>query len=270
MFFCSCGEALGECPLFRSIAAAFRENGLPFDPRNFGTAYRLSKSERLNRYLTGQLPMLRSTVAERCRDWFVALIPPMRKRIDQHNHANLIFIRSALSFKGARVFVDASKNPYRLRFLRVLPHVELKVLHLIRDLRGVVLSFIENRGLDAAEATRMWMREQLNIFRITNEVSPVLRVHYEDLCKQVDGTLAEIHKFVGVEPNPFTGNFQSVEHHILGNKMRLEHTGKIVNSARWKTTLSQAELDRINWTATSFVKRFGFHPLSDILRYYLN
>jgi hypothetical protein len=270
MFFCSCGETLEACPLFRSIATEFQQNGLPFDPRNFGTAYRLAKSDRLNRFLTGQLPILPSTAAERCRDWLVSLMPRMREHIDQCNQANLIFIRSALSFSGAEVFVDATKNPYRLRFLRTLSGLELKVLHLIRDFHGVVLSFMENRSLGAVEATKMWIREQSNILRITSEFAPVLKIHYEDLCEEVGNSLAEIHKFIGLHPKPFPGNFQSGEHHILGNKMRLESSGRIAKSARWKTALSQSQLGQINLVATGFVKRFASHPLSAILKYYLN
>jgi hypothetical protein len=269
-FTCSCGKHLTVCPFFALIAAAFKKNGLAFDPTNFGTGYRLVKNERLNRYLTEAVPYVHSSPIERLRDTVIAHMPMFSELIKSNNFANLLFIRTALAASRARVFVDVTKNPYRLRYLSRLGDLDLKTVYLIRDLRGYALSVIENRGWDAITATRTWLREQLYILRILTEFSSVLKIHYEDLCDNVDTVLAETHRFVGVKPQRFSGNFKDTDHHILGNAMRLQDGGRLVKSNRWQQELSPEDLSAIRKTALSFAERNKRHPLSDILGYYLD
>jgi len=54
---------------------------------------------------------------------------------------------------GARVIVDSSKIPTYAMLLRGLPGVDLRVLHLVRDSRGVVFSWQKRvRRTDGADA----------------------------------------------------------------------------------------------------------------------
>jgi hypothetical protein len=271
-FKCSCGKVLSDCPFFRRISNAFRENDLHFDPRNFGTDYRLAESERLNRYLTGPLPgAIPSTVLEKTRDALVAYVPSFSRLLARQDRANRTFFHTALSYSGAYVFVDACKDPYRLRHLRRIQDIDLHVVYLVRDLRGVVFSNFELRkpGWDAKSATRMWIRQQLNILRIISDFPRTISVYYEDLCDAPDETLAAIHRFIGLDPYPFTGNLKSAEHHILGNVMRLSNVDKIVKNTRWERELSTGDLEAISRTAMDFVHRNKHHPLSKVIQHYL-
>jgi len=268
-FRCSCGELLKACPFFTSMARVFAQNGLPFDPRDFGTGYRLVSNLRINRYLTEAVPVIRSTWLETLRDAIVRHIPVLAGRIERSNRANLLFMRSALAFKGASVFVNADKSPFRLRYLRALEDIDLNVLYLTRDPRGVVMTLMENRRWDAAMATRMWIRDQENIVRVLREFPAHLHVYYEDLCDSVNEVLGRIHAFAGLPPIPFPGDFKSTEHHILGNSMRLENMGRIVRSERWKKKLTAGDLTAIRNTADTFIRDNPGHPVSGILRRYL-
>src|SRR3989344_1164205 len=139
-FQCSCGTVLKTCPFFVKIAGIFGQNNLPFAPNDFGTGYRLIHNTRFNQYLTEALPYIRSTGIEKLRDWVVAHMPGFSKRIDQNNRANVLFMRTALALTGAKVFMDADKSPYRMRYLQRLPDISLRPLYLVRDPRGVVLT----------------------------------------------------------------------------------------------------------------------------------
>jgi len=271
-FTCSCGKMLSECPFFLVIAEAFRRNGLSFDFRNFGTDYRLARNERVNRYLTAQLPAaIPSTFLENLRDMVVGHIPPFSKLISQEHRANRTFFDAALSYSRSSVFVDACKDPYRLRHLHRIPGLDPYVVYLMRDVRGVVLSNLELKhpGLNAALATRMWIRQQTTILRILREFRNVLHVHYEDLCDVTDDSLGTIHRFAGVEPRPFGGDLKRAEHHILGNVMRLTKLDKIAKNTRWERELSPSDLESISSTAMDFVRRNRRHALSKIIRRYL-
>lgn len=268
VFPCSCGAPLSECPFFRAIAAAFRSAGLPFEPRDFGTRYRLVRNERLNRYLTAELPRIKSTALETVRDQCVARVPPFARLFARQDRANLVFVQTALAASGGNVFMDACKSPYRLRHLRRIHALDIFVLHLVRDPRGVALSNMKKKGYDASLAIRLWLNEQAAICRIAAEFPKVIKVYYEDLCEAVDGTLAAIHNFVGIRPRPTPADFKSVSHHILGNEMRLAAASAIVKDSRWARELPGADLGTIVQACASFRDRHPSHPVSEIIARY--
>jgi Sulfotransferase family len=270
-FRCSCGKVLKVCPFFHRIADAFSSARLPFHmPNDFGTGYRLLDNTRLNRYLTEALPWIRSSAVERVRDGIVRRLPPFAGRIRRNDQANELFIRTALTLAGAEVFVNADKTPFRLRYLRRIPELDLRVLHLLRDPHGVVLTFMENRGWDGGLGMRVWIREQRDILRILGEQPAALRVYYEDLCDDTNAELTRIHKFAGVNPEPFAGDFRTAEHHILGNSMRLDRVGTIVKSERWKSKLPMAQLESMKAVARDFVRAHPSDAMVGILGRYFD
>ena len=268
-FHCSCGQVLSECRFFRHVSAEFARLRLPFDFREFGTRYRLVCGDRLNRYLTSQLPRVSSTPFERVRDVLVMSLPPLARRLAREDAANLAFIRTGLAYGEARVFVDGCKNPFRLRHLRRIAALDLRTVHLVRDVRGFVLSNKAKWGWPAAVSARMWLQDQADIVRIAPEVGPVLTIHYEDLCDRTDETLARIHRFIGVEPHPFCGDFKAVEHHILGNWMRHAERGVVTKDTRWEQELPPEDIAAVTAVARRFVRRHQNHPLTPIIRHYL-
>jgi hypothetical protein len=244
-FQCSCGAILRECRLYGRIAQVFREQGLPFDFREFGTDYRLHRNPRWNLYLTGGLPVVPSSALERLRDAVVRRVPAFARALDRQDRANRAFVLTALDYTGAEVFVDACKDPFRLRHLQRIPALDLRVLYLVRDPRGVALSNMTKRGWSAALAARLWVKEQSTILRVSADFSPVLTVYYDDLCDDVNGQLARIHEFLGVASVAFDGDLGAAEHHILGNVMRLENRTAIRKDTRWQRDLSARDLDTI-------------------------
>jgi hypothetical protein len=269
-FRCSCGEVLKVCPFFQRMAEAFGRADLPFRmPNDFGTGYRLLDNTRLNLYLTEALPWIRHSALEKARDAIVRRLPPFAGRIRRNDRANVLFIRTALTLANADVFVNADKTPFRLRYLRRIAEFDLQVMHLVREPRGVALTFMENRGWDAGLAMRVWIREQRDILRILGEQPNTLRVYYEDVCDDTNAALARIERFAGVEPEAFGGDFRSADHHILGNAMRLDRVGSIVKSERWKTKLSAADLARMDTVARDFARAHPADPMVSILRHYI-
>lgn len=268
-FRCSCGEILRECPFFKTVASDFAAAGLPFDFRDFGTRYQLARHDRLNRALTAELPRLGSTPIERLRDRVVHAVPAFRRRLRTQDEANLTFVRAGLRYRAARVFVDGCKNPFRLRHLRRIDALRVKTVHLVRDVRGFALSNKTKRGWSVALSTGMWLREQQNIIRIAGETPPVLTLHYEDLCERTDEMLARVHEFVGVPPRPFGGDFKAVEHHILGNWMRLAADGRISRDTRWQREMSSEDLATVTRVTNAFLKRRGDAALMGVVRRYI-
>jgi hypothetical protein len=202
-FRCSCGATLDRCPLFVSIAKAFADHGLPFRTNRFGTAYQLVADERLNRYLTTNLPRSRNSTAERLRDTLVRRLPLLRNRLRRTEQANRVFVETVLAYSGASVFADVSKEPHRLRHLARIPEFKVAVLYLVRDIRGVVVSNMRERANDVRTAARIWLWDQHDIQRILQEFPGARTLYYEDLCQDVDRELAGMHAFLGLDHVPY-------------------------------------------------------------------
>jgi hypothetical protein len=61
-----------------------------------------------------------------------------------------------------------------------------------------------------------------------------------------------------VDPAQTSADFRSVEHHVLGNGMRLDPTSEIRLDQRWKSVLSPADLPVFDSVAGKLNRRYGY------------
>jgi hypothetical protein len=187
----------------------------------------------------------------------IRVIPSVSRRLAATHRVNRLFIDTALAFENAEVFLDNSHDPYRLRQLSGIPDLAIKVIHLVRDPRGVIESMKRHAGWDTRTATKVWLRRQNDILRIVADGGfTKLTVFHEDLCTATDRTLERIHSFSGLPFERFAGDFKAGEHHILGNAMRLRG-GQIQLDERWKSALPPADQEYIATTVKTWRERFG-------------
>jgi len=267
-FRCSCGETLEECPFFSTLKSDFGAAELPFSYREFGTRYELSRNDRLNRILTAQVRFLANSTLERARDFLVRLNPFWAMRLDRQNRSNLTFVDTALAYSKTAVFVDSTHSAYRLRKLSRIEQVQLYPIQLLRDFRGVIYSHIKNKGWDVELSWRAWLREQHEFVRILPEFKRTLPIYYEDLCADTDATLGSIHEHLGLQAEPFSGDFKSTEHHVLGNQMRLGKAN-ISQDQRWPRELKKEDLAYVMRKAEHFVGQHPRHPVTRIIEHYV-
>ena len=182
-FRCSCGETIKDCQLFQKVEAAYHESNLEFDPTNFGTAYRAAENQRLDQLLTGPIPGCRSNLIEEFRDNVVSRIGFVSTKLEWQDKANDVLISTVLRATEAKIYVDNSHSPYRLKRLANRIAARTYPLHLIRDPRGVALSMMSNSGYRVEEAINSWLKHQENIIRICGALGGYETVKYEDLCR---------------------------------------------------------------------------------------
>lgn len=267
-FRCSCGALLPDCPLFSRIAQALRNDGLPFAYNRFGTRHQIVADQRLNRWLTGALPRVQSNALEKLRDAVVHALPGVATTLRRQDTANLVFIRTALAYSAATVYADTSQDPHRLRHLKRVRDFALSTIHLIRDPRGMAVSYRNRHGIPPEVSTHKWLTEQRTVVRVLEDFTPTMTLLYEDVCARPDSVMSAIHRFVGLTPHPLPDDFKKTEHHILGNYMR-ERPAEITRDDRWKTELSPAERAAVARTLRSFVDDHPRHALSPVVRRYL-
>lgn len=264
---CSCGEILDDCQFFLNMRDEFNRKKLPFKMNNFGTKLQLSTNKKINRYLTSAIPGVSSNRIEKSRDRVLWGLPVFNKRMQESISSNQLFISSSLSYSGASVFMDATKNPFRLRLLENIPQAELYVLYLVRDIRGVVASNVRKKGVSVEHAADAWLNEQDTIKRILQEYPGHIVIYYEELCNNTNKTLSEIYAHVELGPYEFDGSIRAGDHHILGNMMRVTDVNDIKLDERWRQELSKEQLESIDKKIESYLN--GKHgPAREVVEHY--
>jgi hypothetical protein len=95
------------------------------------------------------------------------------------------------------------------------------------------------------------------LFRILRP-DQCLRIRYEDLCRDTEGRLAEIVRFVGLTPVNGPIRFRETEHHIIGNRMRLSGSSQVVLDEVWRTRLDADQIyQTVHWTRR-FRRLYGY------------
>jgi hypothetical protein len=245
-FKCSCGRLMAACPFWMTLLVELRRTGLEFSLANFELGF-----DRRSTPWLGALRVrsLGSGALEHLRDRAFRLIPGDERHMVELGKRNAAFARTVLRTRRASIFVDASKERLRARYLQRYVDPDLRVIHLIRDARGVVDSTIRRgkRPISPTEAARRWARTNDAIARSMSGIPPTRRhvVRYEDVCDNPGKAMREIFAFCGVDPQVDVEHLLGGEQHLLGNRMRLDGVQEIRLDERWQSTLTSAELSAI-------------------------
>jgi len=84
-----------------------------------------------------------------------------------------------------------------------------------------------------------------------------MSLRYEELCADPTGVLDRISDFLQV-PRAEVPQSSEVEHHIIGNPMRLRGRGEIREDLSWQTRLGGTELSTIARITGHTSRRLGF------------
>jgi len=277
---CSCRRPIGECAFWRRLSAAVRPRHPAFDLATFGIRFEPESPAWVRRLTRIEH---RGRALESLRGLALGLSPTWRRHREGLERSSAAVARTALDLTGARVFADSSKLAHRLRFLREMPAFDLRVIHVVRDGRAVALTYVDEErfadasdaslrrggfgsesarrpGLSMRRAAEEWRRAQRSAEHVLAGIpaSRWIRVRYEDLCAEPRETLARLFTFLGLEPARAAPDFRSVEHHVVGNGMRLDASSEIRLDERWKSVLSARDLAEFEAVAGPVNRRYGY------------
>ncbi|HSV40640.1 MAG TPA: sulfotransferase [Nocardioidaceae bacterium] len=164
------------------------------------------------------------------------------RRIKEQSHEYADYFRriydSARRVTGASVVVDSSKVAPTALALSHHEGIDLRILHIVRDSRGVAYSWSkhvprpETGGeeamprLGARASTQLWLSHNLSMGALSYRGVPVHRVRYEDLLDDVAGTVRDSWSALEL---PGTAELPLVDertvvlnttHSVAGNPMR--------------------------------------------------
>ena len=279
-YLCSCGEKIAQCSFWQSVTHRMQARGVAsFSPLNGGTGILDAPGPYAPRLLA---PLHRGPALEMVRDVALGLSAGWRRHLRESQRRNALLLSVLHEITGAKVIVDSSKLPLRLKYLLPVPGIDVKVIRLVRDGRAVALTYtdewnfadasdptLRNGGTgvrcapprqNIAEGAREWRRSNESadclVARLPRE--QWLQVRYEDLCSQPEAELRRICDFLGLAPEQVTLNFRARQQHVIGNGMRLDRTEVIRADERWREHLTAEALQSFDQVAGELNRRYGY------------
>jgi hypothetical protein len=256
---CSCGATLATCSFWQLVIQHMQSQGYEFSPNRWNMAFSLSKNPLLEKLLVRPLE---NDTLEAVRDRFVRCIPRLRNRLTQIGERNIALVNTIASLTQSHTFVDATKDPARVKFLIQYCGVEPYVIHLVRDAPAFVSSYVRHSGSQRTVRTaiRWWNATARRVCRLRSLVprQRMMLVRYEDICAQPSAEVARIAQFLNAPLTEVRTDFRVMAHHIIGNRMRLAHDSSIILDTRWREDLSPRHLKMVLRQTMHYRKAFGY------------
>ncbi|MCP4322561.1 MAG: sulfotransferase [Psychromonas sp.] len=261
-YLCSCKSLVSKCKFWQGVSKKMAQRGQVFCISDAGTDIRIGASPYVLRLLK---PLVRNSMMELVRDLLLSLSPVWRKQLPILQKRNADYVRSIAEQAGVETVVDSSKIGIRLKYLLKNPELDIKVIWVVRDGRGVSQAYknpsefadaknpklrgggagkTQEQGRGIEVGAHEWVRcnQETEAVLATMPKENWMQVHYEDICNSTDKTLDNIFEFIGVDPRKKRLDFKTVEHHVVGNGMRLDDSEVIKLDDRWKDELTADEL----------------------------
>jgi hypothetical protein len=206
--------------------------------------------------------------------------PPSGFRADIEKYRTLLgrLYFAIARVSQCRVIVDSSKGaPYGCALASV-PDVRVRVVHLVRDSRGVAYSFAKRvprperaeEGMDmprlsAFWAGRQWLETNLMFEALRATRMDVTRIFYENYARDPDGTLRfllaayfrreELARTV-IDSDVLLSRAQ---HSIGGNPMRFRRgTGPIGVDDEWRERMAPVDRHLAELSSWPLLARYGY------------
>jgi hypothetical protein len=258
---CSCGQKIKECGFWRAVRVSMQERGFEFEIEEFNTSFNLANYPWIIRYLRSFSTGVKNL--DSIRDLVFLAWPAEKNRLKYLIERNEAIVETVLAIMNKKVFVDTAKDGLgRLQALRGSRRFDIRGIHLIRDVKGVVASRLRRGDSDDVRwLANRWVRWNRNRQRVLKTLpkEKYLVVRYEDICLDLQHTLSEIYQFCGVDPSFEVLREKSEPLHLIGNSMRLKPLSEIKLDERWKSLLTGDQLNQIKEIAGNYGRQYGYY-----------
>lgn len=221
------------------------------------------------------------------RPWMVpAIVSPwlpsgLRTDVDRYVAILEDLYRGIFEVTGAEVLVDSTKIPSHAYLLRRIPWIDLRVLHLVRDSRGVAYSWqkvVEKRVTSGPtqylprygplSASIRWLAYNAQTGSLARFGVPYRRLRYEDFLREPRRATERILRFAGLDPAsadlPFTARDEvrfASNHTVDGNPIRFATgTMRLHEDDAWRRELPPVDRSLVTLCTLPGLLRYGYHP----------
>jgi hypothetical protein len=250
---CGCGTRFSQCEFWQQVGEYA-----------FGGWHRLNLSRLL---------ALRSAV-ERTR-----YIPQLALRsntavADYVWHYRRVY-EAAATVTGSNVIIDSSKHAALAYCLRWSDEFDLRVLHVVRDSRGVAYSWTkkvprpESNGqmmtcYPPFRSALLWNAHNAAFELLRRSGVAIRRVHYENFLRDPITVTRSIAEFAGIDPGPLEFlNTDAAElapcHSAAGNPMRFTVGSVPLHlDQAWRTSLPPRQRRLVGMLTAPLLSRYGY------------
>jgi hypothetical protein len=272
---CTCGKRLDvlyvdtpdeACPFWSSVRREWVERT---DPDSIETYPKLRGNIELTRS-TSLVQQFRRLLYERRRQ---------SASFRSYARFTRAFFESIRAVSGKPTIVDSSKSPVRAFALSMVPGLELYVVHLVRDGRGVITSrrkilkkdlragiMWDHEGFPMWKTVARWIVLNLAAQWVCTQLGPkrTMRLRYEDFVADPKGALERIGSLIELDLREVadaasSGKPMQAGHNVGGNKTKKSGiiTLRPELAEEWKSALSPTE-KRLSWLLMGWLMhRYG-------------
>jgi UDP-N-acetylglucosamine transferase subunit ALG13 len=256
---CGCGRSFRTCDFWRAVGE-----------RAFGGWDRVD---------LGRLQKLRSSVD---RPWTLPVLLSATnsgsRRTREYVDALGRVYRAIAEVGGARVVIDTSKIPTHALLARKVPNLDLRVIHLVRDSRGVALSWQKHASRPQASGAQPMPRYgpmaaggRYVLYNLQTHLlgalgRPYVLSRYEDLVANPSAELGRILRAVVPEADaealPFLDDSRvhlEVDHTVDGNPMRFATGAATLNlDEAWRDELARTDRFLVSAVTAPLLVRYAY------------
>lgn len=251
--------------------------GEPGDHCEFWSAVR-DTWERLVPDLDLEAHQRRGRTFDRPQAWWLRTARLQSRALRRYRMELQGLYQAIAEVSGAEWIVDSSKLPGRAAVLLGMEGIDLRLLHLVRDGRGVAWSlrkaFQKNleagvqhdiRPLPVWRTALLWNAVNRFAERLTQQAGPAssLRIRYEDFVSEPASALAEVTRRTGLNFEPVAARLAADEaigggHAIAGNRVRMAGPLRLRADTEWKSRLPLDAQRRFQRIAGRTLRRYGY------------
>ncbi len=258
--YCACGNVGRDCDFWRKV---YRQWGLRVGPVDLAD-YVATAREIESR--------LRLPVTQR------QLAAGDSKHVE-YARLTVGLLAAIRDTSGAEIVVDSSKTASRALALSMVEGVDLRLIHMVRDCRGVLWSGKkrfrkdDRAGISKSDGGKS-IPHTMKIWTVANLVTDQLRrrlprgrsirLRYEDMMAHPHGELRRIGDLVEMDLEPLAaavagGQPMSVGHTIAGNRVRMSGSVQLRSDVEWMEKLTWRE-QAACWSLVGWLmKAYGYH-----------
>jgi Sulfotransferase family len=255
--YCACGKRVQSCEYWIAVRSDVERTVGPFDPHAYLRLQReFERARGMWRWWTG---------------------PPTEDHFRYGRQTLAIY--SAIQRVSARpIIVDSSKSPVRAVALTRVLGPDLRLLHLIRDPRGVAWSFLkpytrnDARGIQhdipsspAWRTSLLWAEVNALSEVAARRFAPERRatIRYEDFLADPARVLDVVGRVLGADLSELGKRVAASEpltsgHRVAGNRLRMHGSIRLRPDTEWRERLAPRDRATVRALAGLLMWRYGY------------
>ena len=259
---CACRRRFGECPFWAAVGAEAYGGWEELDPRELLS---LQHSVDRNRFI----PFMENRT----------LWPRYQRKLRAYGQYLSSLYRGIRSATGASVIVDSTKHASTAFLLRRLPSIDLRLVHLVRDSRGVAYSWTKRVRRPEVVGQRAfmarwhpvrtgarWVAYNALLHRLSKLGTPSIWMKYESLVARPRDEVGRVLRFLGMSEDDLDLDFIGPDavdltagHSVAGNPMRFQNGSVPLRlDEEWRHRLNARDRAIVSAMTWPLLARYGY------------